>query len=203
MMNLATEVTEPGPSPLETLFSSGARDAVLRLFMTDPTRAYYQRQIEQATGQPIRAVQREVSRLSGIGLLFRRVEGNRIYYHVDQEHLLYPELRSMVIKTSDALGKLRGWASTANEISLAFIDRMEKRVLLVTRGAAGPPAEVARAFKIELMPEDKFSEILDQTPETLDAFLRDGTDLLGRRDDVIWRRIERAGFRVEKSGGVA
>ncbi len=200
---MATETAEMTPRPLETLFSSGARDAVLRLFMTDPTRSYYQRQIEQATGQPIRAVQREVSRLSTIGLLYRREEGNRIYYHVDHHHLLFPELRSMVIKTSDALGQLRGWAAMAPEVSLAFIDGEATRVLLVTRGAVAPPGEAASAFTIELMPEEKFVKMLDQSPEELATYLREGADLLGRRDDVIWRRIELAGFRVEKSLGVA
>jgi hypothetical protein len=34
-------------------------------------------------------------------------------------------------------------------------------------------------------------------------YLRSGVDLLGRREDVIWRRIEAAGYDVPKGKGVA
>ena len=42
---------------LKLLFSSSARVQVVRIFMLDPTRAYYQRQLESAAGLPIRANQ--------------------------------------------------------------------------------------------------------------------------------------------------
>ena len=47
---------------LEVLFSSTARVQILRLFLLNRAK-FYQREIERQTGQPIRAVQREVERL--------------------------------------------------------------------------------------------------------------------------------------------
>jgi predicted transcriptional regulator len=67
-------------SDLEVLFSSVARVEVLGLFLAHPDSRFYQREIERETGQPIRAVQREVKRLQEIDLLVRSEEGNRVFY---------------------------------------------------------------------------------------------------------------------------
>lgn len=70
-------------SHFEALFSSTARVQILQLFLLHPDRQFYQREVERVTEQPIRAVQREVTRLTEIGLLSRSEEGNRVYYGVD------------------------------------------------------------------------------------------------------------------------
>ena len=67
---------------LEDLFSSAARVQILALFLQNPDSQFYQREIERETGQPIRAVQREVERLEGAGLLLRSAEGNRVFYRL-------------------------------------------------------------------------------------------------------------------------
>lgn len=85
---------------LESLFSSAARVAILRLFLLNPDRQYYQREIERETGQPIRAVQREVKRLVEIDLLTRSAEGNRIYYQLNPAFPLVAELSALFQKTA-------------------------------------------------------------------------------------------------------
>jgi hypothetical protein len=83
---------------LEVLFSSSARVQVLHLFLLNPRRPFYQREIERETGQAIRAVQREVERLDGIGLLVRSEEGNRVFYHLNPEFPLLAELSALFQK---------------------------------------------------------------------------------------------------------
>lgn len=83
---------------LETLFSSAARVQVLGLFLQNPGSQFYQREIERETGQPIRAVQREVERLEGIGLLLRSEEGNRVYYSLNPDLPLLAELTALFQK---------------------------------------------------------------------------------------------------------
>lgn len=80
---------------LESLFSSTARVQILRLFLSNPDRPFYQREIERETGQPIRAVQREVKRLSEMDLLLRSVEGNRVFYHVNADFPVLAELTAL------------------------------------------------------------------------------------------------------------
>jgi hypothetical protein len=85
---------------LEALFSSSARVEVLRLFLLNPGRQYYQREIERETGQPIRAVQREVGRLEGIGLLTRTAEGNRVFYRLSADFPLLNEVTALFEKAT-------------------------------------------------------------------------------------------------------
>jgi DNA-binding transcriptional ArsR family regulator len=87
---------------LEVLFSSTARVQVLSLFLLNPEAKFYQREIERQTGQPIRAVQREVERLEEAGLLVRSPEGNRVFYRLDPDYLLLPELTELFRKASGA-----------------------------------------------------------------------------------------------------
>ena len=79
-------------SDLEALFTSAARVQILRLFLLNPGSRFYQREVERETGQPIRAVQREVKRLEDIDLLRREEDGNKVYYQVNAAHPLVPEL---------------------------------------------------------------------------------------------------------------
>lgn len=79
-------------SILETLFSSTSRVRILDLFLQNPDHPFYQREIERITGQPIRAVQREVERLESMGLLVKSVEGNRGFYRLNQGFPLLPAL---------------------------------------------------------------------------------------------------------------
>ncbi|MFC2030603.1 hypothetical protein ACFLWA_07745 [Chloroflexota bacterium] len=87
-------------SDLEVLFTSTARVEVLRLFLLNPDRRFYQREIERETGQPIRAVQREVTRLNEIDLLGRSKEGNRVFYHLNPDFPLQSELTALFRKAS-------------------------------------------------------------------------------------------------------
>ena len=80
---------------MEALFSSTARVRILGLFLATPECRYYQREIERETGQPIRAVQREVKRLVEIGLLSRESEGNRVFYRVNPDFGLLAELTAL------------------------------------------------------------------------------------------------------------
>jgi hypothetical protein len=85
---------------LEALFSSTARVEVLRLFLLNPGRQYYQREIERETGQPIRAVQREVGRMEEMGLLFRTAEGNRVFYGLNADFALLNEVTALFEKAT-------------------------------------------------------------------------------------------------------
>lgn len=188
-------------SALLSIFTSAARVAVLRVFMLDPLREYYQRQIESATGLPIRAVQREMERLTAASLLFRRTEGNRIYYRVDQQFPLFPELRSMVLKTSAPEEQFRGMLAVDDSVRLALLCAGECRALVVTETGAPPRARPPAGFTLDVLSTGEFLEALAQ-PESLESYLRRGVDLLGRREDVLWRRLEAGGHWVQKGEGV-
>lgn len=201
---MTTNVGQHNPrAVLNDLFASAARAAVVRVFMIDPTRAYYQRQLEAATGLPLRAVQRELERLAQAGLLYRRDEGNRAYFQVDTDYPFFPELRSMVLKSSGPLDQLRAALVVDDSVRLSFYDAASGHALAITHPGAHTHSAWSAGIPVEFMSSEEFVRALAEDRERLRPFLGEGTDLLGRRDDVIWRHIDAAGFHVQKGDGVA
>lgn len=198
-----TAKTPRGNETLSALLGSGARAEVLRLFLTDPMRDYYQRQIEAATGLPIRAVQRELERLAKIRLLYRRNEGNRTYYQVDIQFPLFHDLRNLFLRAGTPLDRIRGEAAVDASIILLIHSERENRILLVYTGKRAPEIGTMELVPIDALARDEFVLGLAGEDPRIDEFLRTGVDLLGRREDVIWRRIEAAGYVVPKAKGVA
>jgi len=190
------------PNVLAALFTSTARVAVLRVFLIDPIRTYYQRQLEEATGLPLRAIQRELERLCAAGLLYRRAEGNRTYYQVDMDFVLFPELRSMVLKSLPPVDALRAELALDDAVRLAFLGESRTQVLVVTRSARRIGVSAPAGITVETMTSEEFARALAGKAAALETYLVRGIDLLGRRDDVIWRHIEAAGYDVKKGEGV-
>jgi DNA-binding transcriptional ArsR family regulator len=190
-------------SLLSALVTSSARVAVLRVFLIDPLRSYYQRQLEAATGLAIRAVQRELERLSASGLLYRRMEGKRAYYSIDTGFAGFNDLRGLYLVGADPLDRLRAGLSVEANTHLLFKNKRTNRVLLVTRDGSMPEVlQEIDAFKIVTLSTAAFLEKLEHEQKTLQPFLKTGEDLLGRREDIVWRRIEAAGFQVDKGKGI-
>lgn len=203
MDSLTTERSQTAPeNALLALFTSGARVAVLKAFLLDPNREYYQRQIETATGLPIRAIQRELERLTQASLLYRRAEGNRTYYRVDTDYPLFPELRSIVLKTADAFDHLRGVLAVASAVRLALLNEAERKVLVVIGNGQALDVSAPAPFVFDVMFAEEFTKALAGGPLWLEPYLAQGADLLGRREDIIWRHIEAAGYEVQKGRGV-
>lgn len=198
-----TAKTPRGNETLSALLGSGARAEVLRLFLIDPMRDYYQRQIEAATGLPIRAVQRELERLAKIRLLYRRNEGNRTYYQVDTQFPLFHDLRSLFLRAGGPIDRIRGEAAVDPSVILLIHNEGENRFLLVYTGRRAPEIGATELVPMDALTRDEFMLGLAGGDSRIDEFLRNGVDLLGRREDVIWRRIEAAEYDVPKGKGVA
>jgi DNA-binding transcriptional ArsR family regulator len=187
---------------LSSLFASSARGAVLGVFMLDPTRAYYQRQIAGAANLPLRAVQRELERLTEAGLLYRRNEGNRIYYQVDTDFLFYPELRGIILKVASAVEAFRGHCAVDGAVRLTFLSKEGDHILVVCHPGGEFSVPAPPSITVDVMESRAFIDSISEGHPCVASFLESGTDLLGRRDDPIWRRIEAAGYAVNKGAGV-
>ena len=106
---------------LELLFSSTARVKVLALLLLNPETSFYQREISALTDLPIRAVQREVERLQTLGLLTSFTRGNQVHYQINRDFFLFPELKSIFLKTVGLTALLGSVLKEAENIVLAFI----------------------------------------------------------------------------------
>ena len=84
---------------LEKLFTSRTRVKLLTLFVMNPGKAFYVREIARATEENVNAVRRELANLEAIGSLKSERSGNAKYFQVNREMSLYHELSSMILKT--------------------------------------------------------------------------------------------------------
>jgi len=106
---------------LQKLFSSRVRVEVLSVFLMNPERELYVREVERLTGEDYKNVSMELRNLEEIGLLSNRNEGNLKYFSLNKEFVIYEELKSIFMKTKGAVGILREAVSTKREIDYAFI----------------------------------------------------------------------------------
>ena len=106
---------------IDKLISSKARVEIMKLFLFNPHDSYYQSQVASLTRQPIRAVQRELERLVGVGLITKSAQGNRYYYKINTNCPIYPELKAVFFKTVGLPSMLKAHLSNEEDIKVAFV----------------------------------------------------------------------------------
>lgn len=106
---------------LELLIPSKTRIRLLTLFLMNPGRAYYIREIERMTGEHYAAVYKELGNLASFGILSGEHKGKQMYYSVNQGHFLYHELQQIVLKTEGVVKSLREQLQNLQGISCLFI----------------------------------------------------------------------------------
>jgi predicted nucleotidyltransferase len=106
---------------LDKLITSSARVKVIKLLLLNEDQRYYQREIAELAGLPVRAVQREGAKLAEIGLLRRIEDGNRIYFQANPACPIFPELKRILLKTVALEFLLSESLSQDGDIEVAFI----------------------------------------------------------------------------------
>ncbi len=106
-------ITESRQSDLSALFASATLLPLLRAFVSDPARDLYQRELQRLTGAHLRQVQRDLLRLENVGLVTRRVHGNRTYYRAVGAHPSFVALQALV-GAADPAGAARAPAGSVS-----------------------------------------------------------------------------------------
>ena len=105
----------------DALFSK-ARQRVLGLLYGQPGKDFYTNEIIRLTNMGSGSVQRELEKLSSVGLINSQLLGNQKRYTANQKSPLYNELRSIVLKTFGLADVLReALAPLHQRIQSAFI----------------------------------------------------------------------------------
>ena len=106
---------------LEYFITSKTKRSLLRLFLTNPEKRFYTREIARITSEPLNAVRRELGYLEKAGLIKSHGEGNLKYFGVIKEFPLYPELKKIIYSTVALGDYLRNRLKDSESIELAFI----------------------------------------------------------------------------------
>jgi len=97
------------------------RAALLKLFFTNPERAFYMQEIGRILGKKPGVFQRTLNNLVSEGIVKSEYKANARYFKVDKHHPLYKELKSIVSKTVGVEASLKTELKRISGIQFAFI----------------------------------------------------------------------------------
>lgn len=105
---------------LELLLTSRARVALLSTILLDPNKESHARELSVRSGVPISAVLGEVGRLSRLGLVKVRKQGNLLLISANKRFFAFDEIYRLFLKTELVAGQLRSGLAPLN-VRFAFI----------------------------------------------------------------------------------
>jgi predicted nucleotidyltransferase len=85
---------------LSDLLSSRVRAEIFRLLFGLSDKELHLREIERQSGLALGTVRQDLTKLTRLGLVKSRRDGNRLHYHANRDHPLYEEIRRLVLKTT-------------------------------------------------------------------------------------------------------
>jgi hypothetical protein len=80
---------------IDALFGSKTRVKLLHLFLNNPNRAFYVREITRKIDEQINSVRRELANMLSIGIIQSDSSNNRLYYEVNQNYIHYEPLKAI------------------------------------------------------------------------------------------------------------
>ncbi len=106
---------------LKNIFTSNARVKMLTLFLLNPDKEYFVRELTRELDEQINSIRRELENLKKIGLLRSRVRARKKYYTVNKKHILYHDLRNIIIKITNSSENLIKSISKMGRIDFLLI----------------------------------------------------------------------------------
>lgn len=82
---------------IDALFGSKTRVKLLHLFLSNPGRAFYVREITRKIDEQINSVRRELANMLSVGIIKSENSDNKLYYEVNQEYVHYEPLRQIFV----------------------------------------------------------------------------------------------------------
>lgn len=80
---------------IDTLFGSKTRVKLLYLFLNNPSRAFYVREITRRVDEQINSVRRELANMLTVGVIKSDSVDHKLYYEVDQNYPHYQPLKQI------------------------------------------------------------------------------------------------------------
>lgn len=92
---------------LKKLFSSSIRAELLSLLLNSPDEKFYVRELSNLIRKNPSGVKRELDNLEKMGILLSHKVANLKYFQANKTFSLFPELKSLIIKSLGLTGALR------------------------------------------------------------------------------------------------
>jgi hypothetical protein len=100
---------------IDALFGSKTRVKLLHLFLNNPNRAFYVREITRKIDEQINSVRRELANMLSVGIIKSDSSNNRLYYEINQDYQHYEPLRAIFADShlqseAAASGEVNDWS---------------------------------------------------------------------------------------------
>lgn len=114
---------------IDALFGSKTRVKLLHLFLNNPGKAFYVREITRLIDEQINSVRRELSNMLSAGVITSTTADNKLYYEINQHYAFYAPFREIFadVKTH----AIRAQGEKAEEWKLRFKDNPDVRLVIV------------------------------------------------------------------------
>jgi predicted transcriptional regulator len=111
---------------VEQLFGSKTRVKLLQLFLSNPNRSFFVREITRKIDEQINSVRRELANLLSIGIISSDTNNNKLYYEVNQDYEYYDALATIFGKgTITKTKKTKDSTEPAQDDGLSQIGNVE------------------------------------------------------------------------------
>lgn len=106
---------------IDALFGSKTRVKLLHLFLNNPGKAFYVREITRLIDEQINSVRRELSNMLEVGIITSDNADNKLYYEVNQRYEYYVPFRAIFaderIETASSSEAVTGWQDHIKSLS--------------------------------------------------------------------------------------
>ena len=195
---------------LEHIFGSNARVALLRIFLNNPDKFFFVRQLTRTLKMHLNSIRRELTNLEQIGIIRlhtkedlekeagKKLKDNKKYYKLNNSFIFTDELRSILIKAhiileqdlATKVEKLGG--AKLFLLSGVFVGRKDAPADLLIVGKVGKIklAKLISSFESELDCEINYTIItLDDFNYRLDVADKFIYDLLENKNFIVCDKI--------------
>lgn len=140
---------------LKEIFSSNTRVKLLNTFLLNPGEEYFIRELTRMLDEQINSIRRELDNLKKVGILKSRARNRKKYYHVNEEFVIYNELRAICMKANsfdtDLIKKIKKLGKfELIVLSGVFIDEHETKHVDLLLVGDGDRDKIENFLKTEL-----------------------------------------------------
>lgn len=192
---------------IDALFGSKTRVKLLNLFLNNPGKSFYVREITRLIDEQINSVRRELSNMLEVGVITSDNADNKLYYEVNQRHDSYVPLRAIFAKEDVKLSQPKtanaSWHRSLTELDGArlvvlagvLVEGSVSKIDALVVGSTAP-AKLQRAMKAveknegrelnySLMPFDEFYYRLSVRDKFITEILNGSHTVLVDSDNVL------------------
>ena len=107
---------------IDALFGSKTRVKLLHLFLNNPGKSFYVREITRLIDEQINSVRRELSNMMEVGIVSSETHDNKLYYEVNQRYQYYVPMRAIFAdeqveaKTVAVSNSQKAWSGVFEEL---------------------------------------------------------------------------------------